>query len=286
MGDIVWTLGARHAGSILGGVIGWGTIGALVLLVVGIGLCVLLARYRLLRVTFAGARFARGVTYAWIVVACLIGGGTLGALHGTSRGIADLIEDPAFVAGTLHPAAAPVTDGLIHAVALQAQLEAEPMLGGARPVPVPVLRAVLTDTSGAAILGGLRRVPALQASQGGRAGTILASVIGGHLAGDRVDGTCETLGLAAPMKSLAGALPEDPAATIMREALATAVEHHFVPVFVTSWLERGEHSLLWSVVLYLLAAIAVPIGLLWATEGIVRLARSRRKPAAETPASS
>lgn len=267
-------MGARMLGSMLG----WGSVTGGLGLVAGIALAVVLARTAAVRVTFPGARWARGLLYAWLALACLVGGGALGGLHGAVRGFGEVVDDPSFAATTLRPAAAPVTDGLIQAVALQASLDPAPMLTGATPIPVAPLRAVLMDTTGAALFAGLRRVPALQASAAGRSGSVLVTALANAAASGKVDDALESVGFRAPMDELATALPTGPGATIARAALLVLVEQRFLPRLVQATLALGEKHMLLSGALWLFVALVAPVALLWLVEGIVRTARTRRPP--------
>ncbi|MBI2895578.1 MAG: hypothetical protein HYY06_18625 [Deltaproteobacteria bacterium] len=266
----------RHFGSVVIGAVLWGAGGLVVFLALGIGLCVILAKTGALRVTFAGARVARGITYCILVVVSLLGGAALGALHGAGRGVTRLIRDPAVAAATVRTAAAPIAEGLVWAVALQIGADARPMLAQGAPIPVPPLRAVLTETTGAAVTAGLRRVPALQGSRVGSAGGAAVAMLGESLAGDHAEGALDTLGLRAPMRELAENLPEGAAATMNRAGLETLVEQQLLPGFAVTWLERGVHHLAVSTALLILVCLLAPIALLWAIEGIVRLVRARR----------
>ncbi len=265
-------LGARMIGDVLL----WGTVVGMVLLVVGIGASIALARTRALALTFPGARWARGLTYTWIPLVCLAGGGALGALHGGVHAMTALVADPTFAATTLRTAAAPVADGLVHAVAIEGALDPAAMLAGAAPIPAEPLRRILADTTGAAFFAGLRRVPAFQQSDVGRRGSAVVAVLGSVAAKGKVDGALEALGLAEPMAELAATLPSAPAATVDRGSLVAKVEQVLLPRFVSAWMVRVEHQMLWSGVMWLLLALVAPIALCWAVEGIVWLSRSRR----------
>lgn len=264
-------LGAR----LLADALLWGTVGAVVLLVLGVCGSVALARTRALAVTFPGARYARGVTYCWICLACFFGGGALSGLHGAVGAFEAMVHDPAFAATALRPAAAPLADGLIHAVGIQAAIDPAPMLAGLQPVPAAPLRRVLVDTTGAAFLAGLRRVPALGRTEARRSGSSLLAGLGAMLAEGKMDAALDAMGLVVPMAELAAALPADPAAVIARPQLVTMVEQVLLPRFVSAWIVRGGRHLLWSGALWLLLALVAPIALVWAVEGVVRLARAR-----------
>jgi hypothetical protein len=261
----------------VGDVLLWGTLGAFAVLAAGIGLCILLARAGALAVGFKGARYARGAVYAWIGLAAFGGGGTLGALHGAMDALEAVVDEPSFAASALRPAAAPLADGLVYAVCEQDGGDPRAIIAGRAPLASTSLRRVLTDPTGAAFFAGLRRVPALQASEAGRTGSAVIALLAGVAAKGKVEGALDTIGMREPLGELAAALPAD-AATIDRAVLVDRVEQVLVPRWIAAWLGRAEEHLLWTGLLYLVLALAAPVALLWLVEGIVRLTRSRPSP--------
>lgn len=276
--EILQLLGAR----MLGRMLLWGTLTGGLLLIVAIGACLLVARTRALRVGFRGAKYARGAIYAWTCLVFSCGSGGLGALHGAVVAFGEVAEDPSFTATTLRPAAEPLTEGLIHAVAIQGSTDATPMLAGVRQIPVATLRLVLTDTTGAALIAGLRRVPALQRNAAARSGSELVAAIGSIVANSKVEGAFDAVGLRPAMVDLAAHLPPS---QITRAELSSLVERRFLPRFVQASLRLGEGQLRWHGIFWIVIALLAPVALLWMTEWIVRWSRSRRSPESMSTAS-
>ena len=272
MQSIPWDLVWANAGSLAGSAILWGALGGVAGLAIAVGLSVALSKVGALRVGFSGAGFARGAVHGWIALVCLFGGATLGAVRGGTRALEDVVRSPAFTAAALRPAARPIAAGLVHAVAIQIDADPRPMLDGTRPVPSAPLRAVLAEPTGAAAVGGLRRVPELRAIAESRGGGFVVAFLAERLAGEHAAAMLDAVGLLGAMRD--AKLPAGDAVAIT--ALAAWVERALLPEFVAGWIGRAEAQVQVATVVPALVALAAPIGLLWAIEGLVRLARARR----------
>jgi len=269
--EIGWGIFAAYAGELVWSTMLWGGYSGALGLCVGIGLCVALSKGGALGVTFRGAGVARGVVYFLVASAATVGAGAMGAAQGAVRGALEIVRSPAFTSEVLRPAALPLTVGVVHAVAVQTRTDVAAMLAGTAPVPVAPLRAILTEPTGTAFVAGLRRVPELDGAVDNPIVAGLASTLGEELAGEHAAGVLEAAGIRAGMDALAAALPTAP--TMPVGQLRQGIEAQFLPAFTGVWLGKVGGQVRMAVLVPTLATIAIPVGLLWAIEGLVRLVR-------------
>lgn len=274
---IPWELVGAHAGAIAGTLILWGLLGGVAGLAIAIGMSAVLAKTGALGVSFRFAGAARAIVHVWIAVVGLAAGGTIGAVHGGSRGLQGIVRSPVLAGAALRPAAAPVAAGLAYTVALQTNVDPTPFVTGTAPIPCGPLRAALGDPTGAAVVAGMRRVPQLQPVAGSSTGGAIVGLLAETLAGDHATSVLEAAGLFDSMEAMGARLPPD---AIFVGALAAEVERTMLPAFVATWIGRIESQILASVAIPALLAIAGAVALLWAIEAIVRAVRRSRAASA------